>query len=159
MDGGLVLNAGGTLEFQISKATHWVSGLSDVTNTSAYSAALLALPGASELSGTIGLDMHDHLEINGQMDLSGGGLGAGSISLVDLNYLSIAKAGDVFNLIDWSSVNGTGFNAGGNYRVGGELGSNLLLPTLGPGSHGTPRCSPTMAFSLSRQCRSRAVSC
>ncbi|WP_265593364.1 autotransporter-associated beta strand repeat-containing protein [Verrucomicrobium sp. BvORR034] len=133
MDGGLVLNAGGTLEFQISKATHWVSGLSDVTNTSAYSAALLALPSASELSGTIGLDMHDHLEINGQMDLSGGGLGAGTISLVDLNYLSTAKAGDVFNLIDWASVNGTGFNAGGTYRVGGESGSNLLLPTLGNG--------------------------
>lgn len=133
MDGGLVLNAGGTLEFQISKATHWVSGLSDVTNTGAYSAALLALPGASELTGTIGLDMHDHLEINGQMDLSGGGLGAGTISLVDLNYLTIAKAGDVFNLIDWAGVNGAGFNAGGTYRAGGELGSNLLLPTLGTG--------------------------
>lgn len=133
VDGGLVLNAGGTLEFQITSATHWVSGLADVTNTGAYSAALLALPGASQLSGTITTGMHDHLEINGQMDLSGGGLGAGTISVVDLNYLTGAKAGDVFNLIDWASVTGTGFSAGGTYRVGGETGSNLLLPTLGSG--------------------------
>lgn len=133
MDGGLVLNAGGTLEFQIKEATHFVSGLSDVTDTGTYSAALLALPGASQLSGTITTDMHDHLEINGQMDLSGGGLGAGTISVVSDGYLVNAGAGDVFNLIDWSSVNAAGFNAGGTYRAGGELGSNLLLPTLGSG--------------------------
>jgi autotransporter-associated beta strand protein len=133
VDGTIVLNAGGTMEFQITKATHWVSGLSDSTNTSAYSAALLALPGAGELSGTIALDKHDHLEINGQMDLSGGGLGAGTISVVDLNYLLTAKAGDVFNLIDWVGVTSAGFNAGSTYRVGGEGGTNLLLPTLNGG--------------------------
>ncbi|MEZ0387021.1 MAG: autotransporter-associated beta strand repeat-containing protein, partial [Verrucomicrobium sp.] len=128
MDGGLVLNSGGVIELQITASTLNSSGLADATNTSVYNAALLALPGTAALANPIDTTKHDHLEINGQMDFTGGG----TVSVVNLAY-NTAIAGDVFNLIDWSSVSNAGFNAGGTFRFGGELGSNLLLPTLSNG--------------------------
>jgi autotransporter-associated beta strand protein len=129
VDGDLRLNSGGTIELQITAATLNMGGLADWQDTTTYNTAMAGLPANAQLANPISLSQHDHLEISGNMDLSGGGLGAGSISILDAGYLAGAAAGDVFNLIDWASVTNTGFGAGTNYSTGGGLG-DLVLPML-----------------------------
>jgi hypothetical protein len=94
-----------------------------------YSAALASLIGNSVLEDAMPPDFYDHLEIKGQLNLNAGS----TIEVVDLDYvLNYAAAGDVFNLLDWLSINAAGFNAGGT-RWGGEAGFDLLLPELSGG--------------------------
>ncbi|WP_395747408.1 beta strand repeat-containing protein [Prosthecobacter sp.] len=69
---------------------------------------------------------HDHLIVTGSFEMNSGGHivftgGSGAYQPV---------VGDVFNLIDWSTVSGNGFSVGGTFRTGGLLG-DLELPDLG----------------------------
>ncbi|WP_395736860.1 autotransporter-associated beta strand repeat-containing protein [Prosthecobacter sp.] len=70
---------------------------------------------------------HDHLVVTGSFTMNSGG----HISFTSNGATDYHPAmGDVFNLIDWSSVSGNGFSVGGNFRTGGLIG-DLELPDLG----------------------------
>ncbi len=75
-------------------------------------------------TGTVRGD-HDFLNIDGQLSLNGD-------STVILSFVGYNPvAGDVFDLMDWLGVlGGTGFDAGTNFRNGGNGGGDLELPTL-----------------------------
>ncbi|MFC5455289.1 autotransporter-associated beta strand repeat-containing protein [Prosthecobacter fluviatilis] len=68
---------------------------------------------------------HDRLVVNGSFTLNSGGHITFSRGSTDYQPV----VGDVFNLIDWSSVTANGFSAGGTTRGGGLLG-DLALPDL-----------------------------
>ncbi|MBN8419030.1 MAG: autotransporter-associated beta strand repeat-containing protein [Verrucomicrobia bacterium] len=70
---------------------------------------------------------HDRLVVTGNFTLNSGG--HVSFTSTASDYQPVV--GDVFNLIDWSSVTANGFDVGngGNYRNGGLLG-DLALPDL-----------------------------
>lgn len=133
VDGNLTVQPGGSLRLQVASAhTYFDLGVSDaLTNMDdpGYSAALASLIGNSILEDAMPPDFYDHLEIKGQLNINAGS----TIEVVDLDYvLNYAAAGDVFNLLDWLSINAAGFNAGGT-RWGGEAGFDLLLPELSEG--------------------------
>jgi len=67
---------------------------------------------------------HDQVVVNGNATLS-----AGSVFDVVLNGYT-PRAGDIFNLFDWVSVNSS-INVGPALRSGGESGFGLNLPILG----------------------------
>ena len=74
---------------------------------------------AGDLSG------HDYVNVGGELALNEhGGIG---VALVD-GYQP--QYGDVFNLLDWTSVSMGGFDAGPTPRSGGEVGYDLNLPDL-----------------------------
>jgi autotransporter-associated beta strand protein len=75
---------------------------------------------------------HDHLTISGTLTL--GTNANGTIRVIDNGYLANAATGDVFNLLDWSTliIAGT-FNPGTGFRdgsLGSETGLDLDLPDL-----------------------------
>lgn len=68
---------------------------------------------------------HDYVNVGGDLTLNAnGGIG---VVLVD-GYQP--QYGDVFNLMDWTTVSVGGFDAGPSVRSGGELGYDLNLPDL-----------------------------
>ncbi|MEZ0275523.1 MAG: PEP-CTERM sorting domain-containing protein, partial [Roseimicrobium sp.] len=75
---------------------------------------------------------HDHLTISGTLTL--GTNANGTIRVIDNGYLANASTGDVFNLLDWSSLSILGsFNPGTGFRDGSlasETGLDLDLPDL-----------------------------
>jgi autotransporter-associated beta strand protein len=73
-----------------------------------------------------GTGSHDRINGTGTLTLTGGG----TVSLLNPGSYSIAH-GDVFDLMDWSSITLGTFDLGGAYRAGGALG-DLVLPTLDP---------------------------
>ena len=74
---------------------------------------------AGDLSG------HDYVNVGGELTLNEhGGIGVTLINGYQPQY------GDVFNLLDWTSVSVGGFDAGPTPRSGGELGYDLNLPDL-----------------------------
>ena len=75
---------------------------------------------------------YDHVSISGNLSLVASGT---AVSVLDNGYLSAAKAGDIFNLLDWATLDSgwTVANAGTNLRTGGLGGGNLELPNLSPG--------------------------
>ncbi|QIF03831.1 autotransporter-associated beta strand repeat-containing protein [Roseimicrobium sp. ORNL1] len=75
---------------------------------------------------------HDHITISGTLTL--GTNASGTISVIDNGYLANANVGDVFNLLDWSTLTILGtFNSGTGLRdgsPGSEIGVDLDLPDL-----------------------------
>jgi autotransporter-associated beta strand protein len=131
--GDLTLSATSVTTLQIQRPTYtamnavgydnaayaaWISGLTTDINYSHM------------LNDAVTLFQHDQLIIGGQLTATSGAL----ISLFNNGYNP--SHGDVFKLIDWSSVSGT-FNIGGTafngglFRTGGESGLDLELPELG----------------------------
>lgn len=130
--GGNTTYTAGTLLLQIKSSSLNVAGLAD-SLVSGYDAARLSLTTsyATQLAAAVGIDEYDHIDINGSFDWAATGSRSVSISL-EAGY-SIS-AGDVFNLLDWTSVkNPLGLNVGDVFRAGGELGTELVLPSLGGG--------------------------
>ncbi|HRJ08332.1 MAG TPA: autotransporter-associated beta strand repeat-containing protein [Prosthecobacter sp.] len=78
------------------------------------------------LNGLAGnLSGHDYVNVGGELTLNEhGGIGVTLINGYQPQY------GDVFNLLDWTSVSVGGFDAGPTPRSGGELGYDLNLPDL-----------------------------
>jgi autotransporter-associated beta strand protein len=70
-----------------------------------------------------GAGSHDRLNISGTLNLTA----TGQIKITNDTYTILH--GDVFDLLDWTSINAGTFNFGGIYRDGGLLG-DLELPTL-----------------------------
>jgi autotransporter-associated beta strand protein len=68
---------------------------------------------------------HDRLAVDGTLSLSSGG----QITVTNDNSYSI-QFGDIFNLLDWTTLNINDFTYGGTVRSGGLVG-DLTLPTLG----------------------------
>lgn len=95
------------------------------------------------LNGLAGnLSGHDYVNTGGNFTINADGR-------IVVSYLSgyVPSSGDVFNLLDWTTLtNTTSFTAGPRVRSGGETNYDLLLPALGSGqfwdtslflSHGT----------------------
>jgi len=74
-----------------------------------------------------GTGNHDRLNISGTLNLTA----TGQISITNPGSYT-AAIGDVFDLIDWTTLNAGTFNFGGTYRGDGLIG-DLALPTLGAG--------------------------
>ncbi|MCB1278191.1 autotransporter-associated beta strand repeat-containing protein [Prosthecobacter sp.] len=69
---------------------------------------------------------HDRLVVTGDFTLNSGGI----ISFTNNGGTDYQPVfGDVFNLIDWATLNPNSFSVGGNFRSGGLLG-DLELPDL-----------------------------
>lgn len=81
------------------------------------------------LNGEAGsLSGHDYVKAGGTFSINANGR-------IEVSYLTgyTPTPGDVFNLLDWTSLTNTGFTAGPRIRLGGETNYDLLLPTLGTG--------------------------
>lgn len=69
---------------------------------------------------------HDRVTVSGSLTLHSGGL----ISFTNNSGTDYQpEFGDVFNLLDWSTLTANGYSVGGEYRNGGVLG-DLDLPDL-----------------------------
>ncbi|MDP2325566.1 MAG: autotransporter-associated beta strand repeat-containing protein, partial [Gammaproteobacteria bacterium] len=135
-NGNLALNDGSSSIFQISAATlngNDISGglLVQSLNLGGYD----SIGGYRDSNFTIWDDTaitagrHDFILVNGQITLN-----QHTIVIQDINnYLTQdAQVGDIFNLGNWLDLNSlSSFDAGENYRKGGDGGGNLILPTLG----------------------------
>lgn len=79
------------------------------------------------LNGTFGdLSSHDYVNVGGEMNLNENG--AIRVEFAT-NYFPMG--GEVFNLLDWTTVSNNGFDVGANGRFGGSYeGSDLYLPEL-----------------------------
>ena len=99
-------------------------GLSDAT----YNSRVLGLSStyAGLLAEPITLNAHDHVEVNGELSVVNT-----KFAIVNTGYS--AQLGDVFNLMDWVGTLTGSINVGDRFRVGGETGTDLDLPTLGGG--------------------------
>ncbi|MGV3659931.1 MAG: beta strand repeat-containing protein [Prosthecobacter sp.] len=78
-------------------------------------------------SGTGGAN-HDLLNVTGSFNVTAGS----TITIANNGYLAGTPAiGDIFNLVDWSSVSAGTFDSGTNFRSGGLVGAgDLVLPDL-----------------------------
>lgn len=118
------------LSLQIGGATNslYTLGYSD----SDLGASIDDLPTsfATTLNGSSGaLSNHDYVNVGGAFTITSGGR-------IEVNYTNgyAPAGGDLFNLLDWGSlVNTTSFSTGPRLRTGGELGFDLVLPSLAPG--------------------------
>ncbi len=85
---------------------------------------------ADTLNGITGtLSNHDYLNVGGAFTITTGGR-------IEVSYTNgyAPAGGDLFNLMDWGSlVNIGSFTAGPRLRTGGEVGFDLVLPSLAPG--------------------------
>lgn len=68
---------------------------------------------------------HDYVNVGGEVTLNANG----SIGVVLVDGYQ-PQYGDVFNLMDWTTVSAGSFNVGPSVRSGGELGYDLNLPDL-----------------------------
>ncbi len=99
-----------------------------VGNTVTLSSVALASTNAPTVN-FIQPGSYDHLNISGTLTL--GATVTGTVSIIDNGYLASANAGDVFNLLDWSTMTiPGGFTIASTQSTGG-LNGNLDLPTLG----------------------------
>lgn len=79
---------------------------------------------------------HDFIQLTqGGLSLgtrASGSFGDGALLVIDNGWLSGAAAGDVFNLLDWTTILGGSFSTPGFTTTGGAYG-DLDLPTLSGG--------------------------
>ena len=117
----LVLQLGATGAADFNDAGNFGSHLGDGT----YSSWILT-QGATYDSMTGG--EHDRLDISGQLSIDSGSV----IVVENTTYGYDLQFGDIFNLIDWATIDQNAFNVGGTLRTGGLIG-DLALPTLSAG--------------------------
>jgi hypothetical protein len=139
--GATTVNNGGTLA-----GSGTVGGTAAITNHSIASGGTLA-PGDSSgtavgtltFSGNLDLaagsttnlqittsSTHDVIVVNGNLSLHSGS----TINLLGPSYATTAQAGDVFDLLDWTTIAANGFLVGTNLRNGGTGGGDLNLQNL-----------------------------
>jgi autotransporter-associated beta strand protein len=132
----------GTLTLQVkapttSEALLGVGGAYNLNDPANYETFLAMLPamydgtavnplGFGQLNTHIQAGaQHDHLEIGGGIVWNGG-----QIEVAAFEGFAPA-AGDIYNLMDWYGVaSWNEFDSGERYRVGGEAGTDLVLPDL-----------------------------
>jgi autotransporter-associated beta strand protein len=132
----------GTLTLQVkapttSEALLGVGGAYNLNDPASYETFLAMLPamydgtavnplGFGQLNTHIQAGaQHDHLEIGGGIVWNGG-----QIEVAAFEGFAPA-AGDIYNLMDWYGVaSWNEFDSGERYRVGGEAGTDLVLPDL-----------------------------
>jgi autotransporter-associated beta strand protein len=74
---------------------------------------------------------HDTITVNGQLTLGTTNTNPlGTINVVDNGYVANAQAGDMFDLLDWTTLNVSTFRLGTTVRSGGLGGGDLNLPDL-----------------------------
>lgn len=116
------------LTLQLGGSTTTLAALGYVTgSTETFLDALSA--GTAAFNGTGGdLSGHDYLNVGGTLTLNQYGrvavTTAGSYSPV---------FGDVFNLLDWTTLSSGTFAVGDRYQTGAELNNDLDLPSLSAG--------------------------
>ena len=89
-------------------------------------AAWLTANAAQVLNGEQGdLSGHDYVNVGGAVTLNE----HGTVGVALTNTYTPAF-GDIFNLLDWTTITANTFNAGPSNRVGGETGFVLNLPDL-----------------------------
>lgn len=132
--------AAGTVDLPVERLTLQLGGSTTTLEALGWSgedlsAFILGLPTGSAdqlgaLTGTFGdLSGHDYVNVEGQLSLS-------QYGTVRVGYAGnyTPQAGDVFNLLDWTTISNSGFSAGSAQRIGGGYeNSDLYLPTLGAG--------------------------
>lgn len=133
--GGLTVAGGSQLQLSLTQATAAQdAGILAALAAATYSSALDFIATASPAwtsGGPAALAAHDFVSIAGGLSLGtrNGGAGSGTVLLLDNGYTASAKAGDVFNLLDWSGVMGGTFSAGSGFSAGGVQG-DFDLPAL-----------------------------
>ena len=144
INGNLTLSTGSTTVFQLHGASFNVPELMPSNVLSNFYNDVLngALVGAGatyakDLTTPVLSNQHDQVIAAGTISINSGAM----IQLV-LNGYS-PKAGDVFQLLDFNALGGlntnapgalivdSSFNPGTQFRLGGEAGTNLDLPSLG----------------------------
>jgi autotransporter-associated beta strand protein len=142
-NGNLVLNDGVSLVLQLSRSTLYnptnnVNGIDSGILTallagsyeSSYRDQKVTETGALSWNGRGALaGAHDSIAVNGTLLLN-----QATINVVDAGFVANAQNGQVFDLGDWTALDGNStFYEGENYRAGGDGGGTLILPTLGGG--------------------------
>lgn len=120
--------SGGTIQLQAGGSTFNDAVLAGLeTGSSAYNSHITSNAATWDgLANGTTRGNHDLLNIDGQLSLDGDS----TVSLTFTGYNPVA--GDVLDLLDWLGVlGGSGFDAGTNFRTGGNGGGDLYLPTLG----------------------------
>lgn len=128
VNGDLTLSGGGADRLTLNLGVSGGADYNDAANFGANSGAgfnsWLLTQGDAYDAYTGG--NHDRLVVNGDLGLEAGG------------YIRVENSGgsayqpqygDVFNLLDWTSLSDSGFNEGGTTRGGGLIG-DLYLPSL-----------------------------
>jgi autotransporter-associated beta strand protein len=128
----LTLASGSSTTLQITTANNLSSGdlatVAGLLAAGTYSGIVAAIGSLAAYDVTPAAGANDFLKgNNGTFSATSGS----TITIADLNYLSSTPTiGHIFNLIDWGTLNFSGFNSGTNYRQGGTGGGDLDLPTL-----------------------------
>jgi autotransporter-associated beta strand protein len=126
-NGNLTLAAGSQTLLQLSSrtGTATISFPGYVDAATSLGAQLTTLNALAIPSGA-----HDALQINGTLN-GDGASGTNLFRVLDNGYVANAAFGDVFDLLDWAvGINLTNFQAGTNFRSGGNGGGDIELPTL-----------------------------
>ena len=118
----MLLGSGGTYHLgDLASYEEFVMWLPAMREGTAVSPLAFGAAGSHIQAGV----QHDHLEIGGGIVWNGG-----QIEVVAFDGFA-PEAGDIYNLMDWFGVaSWNDFDSGDRYRVGGELGTDLLLPDL-----------------------------
>lgn len=133
VDGNLSLEGGGVTRLTIQLGS---ANAADVN----FSEQIQAQIGAGTFSSWVGNNSDGHITLwengSGSHDRLAG---SGTLALTAGGHIQISNPdnynfahGDVFDLLDWSSINGGSFDVGGNRRAGGLIG-DLDLPLLNVG--------------------------
>lgn len=135
-EGGLTVAGGSQLQLSISLPTlndsDMLAALSSGSHANALAYILDASPGWVSGAPDDFAD-HDYIQMTtGSLYLGSrdGGLGNGTVSILDHGYTSMAEAGDVFNLLDWTGLMGGSFNANGTQLSTGGMHGDFDLPSL-----------------------------
>lgn len=98
--------------------------LSDLTVGSAnYATAITNITNQLKTTVPTTSTDHDYIQVTGAF------LATSGSNIEVVNVSGTLSLGNVYNLIDWTTVNFGTFNTGGAIRAGGNLG-DLILPTL-----------------------------
>jgi hypothetical protein len=79
---------------------------------------------------------HDFIQMTGgslSLGSRNGNLGNGTVAILDNGYTTVAQAGDVFNLLDWTGLMSGSFNPHGDQLSPGGVHGDFDLPSL-PGN-------------------------
>jgi autotransporter-associated beta strand protein len=136
---GLTVAGGSQLQLSITHPTlndsNMLAALSSGSQANALAYILDNSPvwvsGAPETLGD-----HDFIQMTGgslSLGSRNGNLGNGTVAILDNGYTTVAQAGDVFNLLDWTGLMSGSFNPHGDQLSPGGVHGDFDLPSL-PGN-------------------------